>query len=42
VNEYEVIVSQEESLASLITYEILRSMPELKIVVISDNFEELR
>jgi hypothetical protein len=42
MDEYKIVVSQEESPASLTTHEILRSAPELKIAMISDNFERLK
>jgi hypothetical protein len=42
VNEYKIIVSQEKSPASLTTREVLRSMPELKVAMISDDLEGLR
>jgi hypothetical protein len=37
MDEYKVVISQEESPASLTTHEILRSVPELKVAMIGDN-----
>jgi hypothetical protein len=42
MNEYEVVISQEESPTSLKTHKILHSVPELKIAMIGDDFEGLR
>jgi hypothetical protein len=42
MDEYEVVISQEESPVSLTTREILCSAPELKVAMIGDDFEGLR
>jgi hypothetical protein len=42
MNEHKVVISQEESLTSLLMHEILCSMPELRIAIIGDNVKELR
>jgi hypothetical protein len=42
VNEYKVVISQEESPASLTMREILRSAPVLKVTMIGDDLKGLR
>jgi hypothetical protein len=42
MDEYEVVVGQEESPTSLTTSEILCSALELKVAMISDNLKGLR
>jgi hypothetical protein len=42
MDEYKIVIGQEESPTSLTMCEVLRSAPELKVAMISDDFEGLR